>query len=208
MFGVLLVLVLQYARDGLWPSSSAAAARAAASVDWADAPRAAERGRGRRTARCVLDVQAVRKQFGGLVAVNDVSFEIRAGEILGLIGPNGAGKSTTFNLLTGVLPLTRGERHAARRTHRGLPSREIARRGVGAHLPAREAAARHDGARERRARRPPARPRAACCAAMLRLDRAEERRCSREAERQLHAHRHGRTACTSWPATSRSASSA
>jgi branched-chain amino acid transport system permease protein len=51
----------------------------------------------------------VRKQFGGLVAVNDVSFQVRAGEIIGLIGPNGAGKSTTFNLVTGVLPLTSGE---------------------------------------------------------------------------------------------------
>ncbi len=51
----------------------------------------------------LLQVDAVRKEFGGLVAVNDVSFEVRAGEIVGLIGPNGAGKSTTFNLITGVL---------------------------------------------------------------------------------------------------------
>ena len=57
----------------------------------------------------MLDVAAVRKTFGGLVAVNDVSFEVRAGEILGLIGPNGAGKSTTFNLVTGVLAATSGE---------------------------------------------------------------------------------------------------
>ena len=43
------------------------------------------------------------------MAVNDLSFDIRAGEILGLIGPNGAGKSTTFALITGALPLTAGD---------------------------------------------------------------------------------------------------
>jgi len=47
-------------------------------------------------------------QFGGLVAVNDVSFDVATGEVLGLIGPNGAGKSTTFNMLTGVLMPTAG----------------------------------------------------------------------------------------------------
>ena len=57
----------------------------------------------------LLSLQAVRKAFGGLVAVNDVSFDVRAGEIVGLIGPNGAGKSTIFNLVTGVLWPTSGE---------------------------------------------------------------------------------------------------
>jgi branched-chain amino acid transport system permease protein len=56
----------------------------------------------------LLQVSAARKTFGGLIAVNDVSFQVAAGEILGLIGPNGAGKSTTFDLLTCVIPLTSG----------------------------------------------------------------------------------------------------
>jgi branched-chain amino acid transport system permease protein len=72
----------------------------------------------------------VRKEFGGLVAVNDVSFQIRAGDIVGLIGPNGAGKSTTFNLITGVLSLTRGKVSFRGQSVAGLPSREIARRGM------------------------------------------------------------------------------
>ena len=61
-----------------------------------------------------------------------------AGEILGLIGPNGAGKSTTFNLVTGVLPATRGEVRLLGERIDALPSREIARARRRAHLPARE----------------------------------------------------------------------
>ncbi|MFU1987310.1 ABC transporter ATP-binding protein, partial [Bordetella avium] len=79
----------------------------------------------------VLEVNAIRKQFGGLVAVNDISFKVRAGEIMGLIGPNGAGKSTTFNLISGVLPVTRGEiRFMGQRTD-ALAARAIAQLGVG-----------------------------------------------------------------------------
>jgi ABC-type branched-subunit amino acid transport system ATPase component/ABC-type branched-subunit amino acid transport system permease subunit len=56
----------------------------------------------------LLRVDSVEKWFGGLAAVDKMSLEVRAGEILGLIGPNGAGKSTMFNLITGVLPPTHG----------------------------------------------------------------------------------------------------
>jgi branched-chain amino acid transport system permease protein len=57
----------------------------------------------------LLVIDKARKQFGGLVAVNDMAFTVNSGEIVGLIGPNGAGKSTMFNLVTGVLPVTSGE---------------------------------------------------------------------------------------------------
>lgn len=57
----------------------------------------------------VLEVKNVTKRFGGLVAVNDVSFSVKLGKILAVIGPNGAGKSTLFNLISGMLPLDGGE---------------------------------------------------------------------------------------------------
>jgi branched-chain amino acid transport system permease protein len=183
VFGVLLVLVLQHARDGLWAFVDGWLPRVRRAVDWSDAPPLPERAKPAH-GDVVLDVKAARKEFGGLVAVNDVSFQVRAGEILGLIGPNGAGKSTLFNLVTGVLPATRGEVLLLGARIDRLASRRIAALGVsrtfqhvkmipgmtvlenvalGAHL----------------------RGRAGVAAAMLRLDRAEERRFFREAERQL-----------------------
>ena len=57
----------------------------------------------------ILTLDGVSRRFGGLVAVNEVSFEIRTGEVKGLIGPNGAGKSTTFDLITGVRPPSSGD---------------------------------------------------------------------------------------------------
>ncbi|MDB6000209.1 MAG: hypothetical protein JWP52_1908 [Rhizobacter sp.] len=183
VFGLLLVLVLQYARDGVWSFVEGLLPRKTRKVDWADAAALPERSKPA-AGELVLEVEAVRKQFGGLVAVNDISFKVHAGQIVGLIGPNGAGKSTTFNLITGVLPLTRGGVKLSGQTVSGLPSRDIARRGVsrtfqhvrmipgmsvlenvalGAHL----------------------RGERGTVAAMLRLDRSEERRLLREAERQL-----------------------
>ena len=55
-----------------------------------------------------LEVSGLRKEFGGLVAVRDVSFTVGEGEFVGLIGPNGCGKSTTFNCISGLLEQTSG----------------------------------------------------------------------------------------------------
>jgi len=183
VFGIVLVLVLQYARDGIWAFVESRLPRVKRRVDWADAPALPVRAKPPH-GDVVLEVVDARKEFGGLVAVNDVSFQVRAGEILGLIGPNGAGKSTTFNLVTGVLPATRGEVRLLGRRIESLPAREIAARGVsrtfqhvkmiptmtvlenvtlGAHLRGRRGIA----------------------SAMLRLDRDEERRLMKEAEKQL-----------------------
>jgi branched-chain amino acid transport system permease protein len=183
VFGVLLVLVLQYARDGIWAFVETRLPRVQRKVDWADAPALPERARPPH-GELVLDVDKARKEFGGLVAVNDVSFQVRAGEILGLIGPNGAGKSTTFNLVTGVLPATRGSVTLRGRRIDSLPSREIAQRGVSrtfqhvkmiAGMTVLENVAL--GAHLRGSR--------GVASAMLRLDRAEERQLLKEAEKQL-----------------------
>ncbi|MEO8058393.1 MAG: branched-chain amino acid ABC transporter ATP-binding protein/permease [Burkholderiales bacterium] len=183
VFGVLLVLVLQYARDGVWAFIEARLPRVQRKNDWADAAALPERARPPH-GEVVLDVNAARKEFGGLVAVNDVSFQVRAGEILGLIGPNGAGKSTTFNLVTGVLPVTRGAVTLLGQRVDSLPSREIARRGVSrtfqhvkmiAGMTVLENVAL--GAHLRGSR--------GVASAMFRLDRAEERQLLKEAEKQL-----------------------
>ncbi|TYO98115.1 ABC-2 type transport system ATP-binding protein [Geothermobacter ehrlichii] len=57
---------------------------------------------------CYIEADALRKAFGSLVAVNDISFRVGKGEVLGFLGPNGAGKSTTMKMLTGFLPPTSG----------------------------------------------------------------------------------------------------
>ena len=76
-------------------------------------------------------VQGVTKRFGGLVAVNDVSFDLRRGEIVSIIGPNGAGKTTLFNLLTGQLKPSTGEVRLDEEVLNALRPDERARRGLG-----------------------------------------------------------------------------
>jgi branched-chain amino acid transport system permease protein len=129
VFGVVLVLVLRFAPDGLWPLLARwLPARGHKTVD-ENAPRLSARKHPPRGA-ALLDVRKIRKQFGGLTAVNDISFTIRAGDIVGLIGPNGAGKSTTFNLVSGVLSLTAGEVELLGQRVDGRGSRAIARAGL------------------------------------------------------------------------------
>jgi ABC-type branched-subunit amino acid transport system ATPase component/ABC-type branched-subunit amino acid transport system permease subunit len=130
VFGILMVLLLQYARRGVWPF----VARFFPRGPQAHVPDHAEPLPQRSkpaTGELLLTVDKARKQFGGLVAVNDVSFEVRAGQIIGLIGPNGAGKSTTFNLVTGVLQPTSGEITFRGQRIDRLTSREIVARGIG-----------------------------------------------------------------------------
>ena len=81
--------------------------------------------------RSRLEVRDLTRRFGGLVAVNRVSFSIRSGEILGLIGPNGSGKSTVMKLIMGILRPNSGEVLLDGRAIQGWPSHRVARAGVG-----------------------------------------------------------------------------
>lgn len=77
-----------------------------------------------------LRVETVRRTFGGLVAVNDVSFEVKPGELFGLIGPNGSGKTTMLNLISGALKPTAGTIRLGEHKVSGLPAHRIAQLGI------------------------------------------------------------------------------
>src|SRR5690554_1970547 len=79
----------------------------------------------------LLEVDNVSRSFGGLLALDRVSFQLEAGTILGLIGPNGAGKSTLFNVITGSLPPTSGTVRFAGQAITGMPVHKIAEYRIG-----------------------------------------------------------------------------
>jgi branched-chain amino acid transport system ATP-binding protein len=78
----------------------------------------------------LLESRALAKDFGGLTAVNGVDFQVRRGELRSVIGPNGAGKTTFFNLLTGVLPSSRGQILFKGRDITRLPAHAVSRLGI------------------------------------------------------------------------------
>jgi branched-chain amino acid transport system ATP-binding protein len=82
------------------------------------------------SADTIIQLENVTKRFGGLVAVDRLSFGVQRGHIKALIGPNGAGKTTAFNLITGVYSLDDGRIEVAGRAASGLPSHRVARLGV------------------------------------------------------------------------------
>jgi branched-chain amino acid transport system permease protein len=184
IFGTMLVVLLQLAPTGVWPwlmsllpfefgrkrpdTSIAALAHARPALE----------------SGALLKIDNARKQFGGVIAVNNVSFDVQAREIVALIGPNGAGKSTTFNLITGVLTSSGGTISLLGKNIDNAPPQEVVKLGVartfqhvklvpdmtvlenvaiGAHL----------------------RGRAGAIASMLRLDRADEAGLLAEAARQI-----------------------
>ncbi|HET9338883.1 MAG TPA: branched-chain amino acid ABC transporter ATP-binding protein/permease [Casimicrobiaceae bacterium] len=182
VFGVLLIVLLQRARDGVWPWIEKLLPRAPP-PPVREAPPLPSRHHAAQDGP-LLEVKKARKAFGGLVAVNDLSFEIVSGEILGLIGPNGAGKSTTFGLISGALPLTSGEIRFRGASIGSRPPYEIARRGIGRtfqHVKLIPSMSVLDNV----ALGAYLRGRAGFVRAALRLDRREEARARAEAARQI-----------------------
>ena len=183
VFGLLMMILLHRSRDGLMPAFARwLPARAPARTRGAAAP--LERRKQPNPGEPLLEVRAAEKRFGGLVAVNKLSFNLASGEILGLIGPNGAGKSTMFNLMTGVLRSDSGEILFRGERIEQLASTDIARRGICrtfqhvnliSAMPVLENAA--IGAHLRGSR--------GTVAAMLRRDRGEEAQLLEEAATQL-----------------------
>ncbi len=183
VFGLLVIIMLQRTRDGLVPYFARLIPANTQQLQPAKASPLPQRAQPQ-AGEPLLQLKRVSKRFNALTAVKDLSFDMRAGEILGLIGPNGAGKSTVFNLMTGVLAADDGEIHFRGERIDDRTGREIARCGlartyqhvnllqsmsvlenaaIGAYLRG------HEGV----------------WSASLRLDRAEEARLRREAANQV-----------------------
>ena len=161
-FGVLMIVILQRAPDGLWPVLAHGGARLRRLLERSTLHRRGAESTGhsqgarrvavrsersasdlseasatplpRRTqpatGTVLLDVIGATRRFGGLIAVNALSFKVRAGEIVALIGPNGAGKSTCFNLISGVDDASAGEVRFRDQLINGQPARLIAALGL------------------------------------------------------------------------------
>ncbi|WP_315775514.1 MULTISPECIES: branched-chain amino acid ABC transporter ATP-binding protein/permease [unclassified Bradyrhizobium] len=130
VFGILLVTLLQLAPTGLWPWLTARLPFKPVAKQPDTSVKLPARERSATTPNVLLQVDNARKQFGGVVAVNNVSFDVQAREIVALIGPNGAGKSTTFNLITGVLPPTSGNIAVLGKAVGNAPPQDVVKLGI------------------------------------------------------------------------------
>jgi branched-chain amino acid transport system permease protein len=130
VFGILLVLLLQLAPTGVWPWLMARLPFRPNRKQPDTSLVLPARSKSAPTSAVLLRIDNARKQFGGVIAVNDVSFDVQAREIVALIGPNGAGKSTTFNLITGVLTSSGGTISVLGQNINRAPPQEVAKLGI------------------------------------------------------------------------------
>ena len=183
VFGIVLVVVLQKARNGLWPWFEQLLPAASEPPPPVDAPAPPSRQRPARGAT-LLTLERARKEFLGLVAVNDVSLTVNCGEIVALIGPNGAGKSTTFNLITGVSHATSGQVTFMGERIERASAHHVAMLGIGRTF--QHVKAQGDmNVLDNVALGAHLRGKANVLQAIFRLDRAEEKQLFAEAARQI-----------------------
>jgi branched-chain amino acid transport system permease protein len=183
LFGILFIVLLQRARGGVVPMIRRLLPRIPPTI-----PAVAEplppRPRLFAADQTVLRVESATKRFGALVAVNEVSFDVRPGQVLGLIGPNGAGKTTLLNLITGTSKPNSGRVVFLGDDVTTLPPRHIAAQGMARtfqHVKLRPNMTLLDNVLLGTYPR----TRTGFLAGALRLDRAEERSARAEAMRQL-----------------------
>jgi ABC-type branched-subunit amino acid transport system ATPase component/ABC-type branched-subunit amino acid transport system permease subunit len=184
VFGIMLVLLLQLAPGGVWPWLTARLPLRPRRKAVGSSSVLPVRKKFAPIDDVVLLIDHASKRFGGLVAVNDVSFDVGTREIVALIGPNGAGKSTMFNLITGILPASSGAISVLGERLHGATPQAITKLGIartfqhvklvadmtvlenvaiGAHL----------------------RGRAGALSSLFRLDRTDEAKLLTEAARQI-----------------------
>jgi branched-chain amino acid transport system permease protein len=184
VFGILLVVLLQLAPTGVWPWLMARLPQRRDRKRPDTSLTLPARARAAAAPAVLLQIDHARKQFGGVIAVNDVSFDVQAREIVALIGPNGAGKSTTFNLVTGVLTASGGKISVLGKSIDNAPPQEVVKLGISRtfqhvklvpDMTVLENVAL--GAHQR--------GHAGAIASMLRLDRADEAKLLAEAARQI-----------------------
>ncbi len=180
-YGLILVAILHLAPRGLWPWIEARLPRRVPDPPKGEGlPARAEPVE----EEILLEVEGLCKSFGGLLAVNQLSFSVRRGEILGLIGPNGAGKSTTFHLIAGVLRPDRGRVRFRGQEITGRFPFETVRMGLVRTFQHPHLFPEMTVLENAMLGTYP-RTRAPMLASMLGLDRAEERRAAVEAFRAL-----------------------
>jgi branched-chain amino acid transport system permease protein len=184
LFGVLFIVLLQKARGGVVPLIRRLLPRTRPAMP-VDAPALVRRAAAQLlSGKPLLRIEGATKRFGALVAVNEVSFEVRPGEVLGLIGPNGAGKTTLLNLITGTAKPNAGKIMFLGDDVTTLPPRRIAAKGMARtfqHVKLRPNMTLIDNVLLGTYPR----TRSGFLAGALRLDRAEERSARFEALQQL-----------------------
>jgi branched-chain amino acid transport system ATP-binding protein/branched-chain amino acid transport system permease protein len=131
IYGLSIILIVRYMPDGIWGFVQQRIRRWLAPPPFVDAPIALSLVPAQVEAPLALDVQSLSKHFGGLKAVDDISFTVKRGQVHALIGPNGSGKTTTLNVLSGIYVGTSGKVVLAGRDVTSLPPHARTAAGMG-----------------------------------------------------------------------------